>query len=140
MDFGHLSDLGLIFMAKSEKPHCGFPEKNYAKHAETLARKGHRVMVIEQVETPDQLKARNSAKPRGQPKEKVVRREKCALLSAGTIVDQEMLEATPLKMADDAFPQGSARLPGFCEALKGCPWAAPRLLAFACLSPRAAKN
>ena len=91
---GH-ADLGLIFMAKSEKPHCGFPEKNYAKHAETLARKGHRVMVIEQVETPDQLKARNSAKPRGQPKEKVVRREKCALLSAGTIVDQEMLEATP---------------------------------------------
>ena len=45
---------------KGEQPHCGFPEKNYAANAERLARAGHRVVVVEQVETP-----RSSRRPRG---------------------------------------------------------------------------
>jgi predicted component of type VI protein secretion system len=34
---------------KGEQPHAGFPEAVYAQMAETLARAGHRVVVVEQV-------------------------------------------------------------------------------------------
>ena len=47
---------------KGEQPHCGFPEKNYAANAERLARAGHRVVVVEQVETPAQLAARRAGR------------------------------------------------------------------------------
>ena len=50
-------DLGLMYM-RGEQPHAGFPEKNYAMHAEQLARNGHRVVCIEQTETPAQLAER----------------------------------------------------------------------------------
>ena len=54
---------------RGEQPHCGFPEANYHRHAERLARAGLRVVVIEQIETPDQLRLRNEQrKAAGKPK------------------------------------------------------------------------
>ena len=54
---------------QGEQPHCGFPEANYHRHAERLARAGLRVVVIEQIETPDQLRLRNEQrKAAGKPK------------------------------------------------------------------------
>ncbi|KAL7618769.1 hypothetical protein Lser_V15G01427 [Lactuca serriola] len=50
-------ELDLQYM-KGDQPHCGFPEKNFALNVEKLARKGYRVLVIEQTETPDQLESR----------------------------------------------------------------------------------
>ena len=44
---------------QGEQPHCGFPEKNYHNNAERLARAGLKVVVVEQTETPDQLRIRN---------------------------------------------------------------------------------
>lgn len=44
---------------QGEQPHCGFPEKNYHTHAERLARAGLKVVVVEQTETPEQLRIRN---------------------------------------------------------------------------------
>ena len=85
------SDLGLAYM-KGEQPHCGFPEKNYSANAERLARAGHRVVVVEQVETPAQLAERKAA---GQTKDSVVRREKVGILTKGTLVDIAMCEASP---------------------------------------------
>lgn len=40
--------LGIIYM-KGDRPHCGFPEAAYHQYAETLARAGYKVVVIEQV-------------------------------------------------------------------------------------------
>lgn len=74
---GH-QELGLEYM-KGEQPHCGFPEANYSRNAETLARRGYRVVVVEQVETPQMLAER---KKKGS-KDKVVKREKCAVLTCG---------------------------------------------------------
>ena len=85
------SDLGLAYM-KGEQPHCGFPEKNYAANAERLARAGHRVVVVEQVETPAQLAERRAA---GKTKDSVVAREKVGILTKGTLVDVGMCEASP---------------------------------------------
>ena len=48
-----------ITMLQGEQPHCGFPEKNYHHNAERLARAGLKVVVVEQTETPDQLRIRN---------------------------------------------------------------------------------
>eukprot|EP00899_Mesostigma_viride_P023184 jgi/Mesvir1/404/Mv11296-RA.1 len=85
-------ELSLEFM-KGDQPHCGFPEKNYTKNAEILARKGYRVLVVEQTETPQQLEERNRAS--GGSKDKVVRREVVAALTKGTLVDGDMLAASP---------------------------------------------
>ena len=49
----------VLLMWKGEQPHCGFPEKNYHQNAERLARAGLKVVVVEQIETPDQLRIRN---------------------------------------------------------------------------------
>ncbi|XP_076885218.1 DNA mismatch repair protein MSH6-like [Bidens hawaiensis] len=84
-------ELDLQYM-KGDQPHCGFPEKNFEVNAEKLARKGYRVLVVEQTETPDQLDKRR--KQEGS-KDKVVKREICAVITKGTLTDGEMLSANP---------------------------------------------
>ncbi|KAF9682541.1 hypothetical protein SADUNF_Sadunf05G0119700 [Salix dunnii] len=54
-------ELDLQYM-KGEQPHCGFPEKNFLMNVEKLARKGYRVLVVEQTETPEQLELRRKEK------------------------------------------------------------------------------
>eukprot|EP00258_Populus_trichocarpa_P024994 XP_024441013.1 DNA mismatch repair protein MSH6 [Populus trichocarpa] len=54
-------ELDLQYM-KGEQPHCGFPEKNFSLNVEKLARKGYRVLVVEQTETPEQLELRRKEK------------------------------------------------------------------------------
>jgi len=86
---------GLSFM-NGEQPHAGFPEAGYHAAAEALARAGHRVVVVEQTETPADLERRNVERKRcGQKPDKVVRRERVAVLSKGTLVDAEMVAARP---------------------------------------------
>ncbi|ONM54914.1 mismatch binding protein Mus3 [Zea mays] len=84
-------DLDLQYM-KGEQPHCGFPEKNLSVNLEKLAEKGYRVLVVEQTETPDQLELRR--KEMG-IKDKVVRREICAVVTKGTLIEGEHLLANP---------------------------------------------
>jgi DNA mismatch repair protein MSH6 len=87
--------LGLSYM-KGDQPHGGFPEAGYAAMAERLARAGHRVVVIEQTETPDLLAKRNEERKRkGLKKDNVVRREKVVVLTRGTMADPEMTAAEP---------------------------------------------
>ncbi|XP_026446226.1 DNA mismatch repair protein MSH6-like [Papaver somniferum] len=83
-------ELDLQYM-KGEQPHCGFPEKNFSMNAEKLARKGYRVLVVEQTETPDQLELRRK---KGS-KDKVVKREICAVVTKGTLTEGEMLTIKP---------------------------------------------
>ncbi|GMF49292.1 unnamed protein product [Phytophthora fragariaefolia] len=73
-------ELGLIYM-KGDKAHSGFPEIAYSKMSSQLVAKGYRVARVEQTETPEMLKVRNSTLAK---KAKVVRREVCSLLSIGT--------------------------------------------------------
>ncbi|KAI4341663.1 hypothetical protein MLD38_026357 [Melastoma candidum] len=84
-------ELDLQYM-KGDQPHCGFPERNYSMNVEKLARKGYRVLVIEQTETPEQLEIRR--KEHGS-KDRVVKREICSLITKGTLTDGEMLLAHP---------------------------------------------
>uniref|UniRef100_A0A0E0M117 DNA mismatch repair protein n=1 Tax=Oryza punctata TaxID=4537 RepID=A0A0E0M117_ORYPU len=84
-------ELDLQYM-KGDKPHCGFPEKNFEVNLEKLAKKGFRVLVVEQTETPEQLDLRR--KETG-VKDKVVRREICAMVTKGTLTEGESLLANP---------------------------------------------
>ncbi|KAG8663592.1 hypothetical protein MANES_01G227200v8 [Manihot esculenta] len=84
-------ELDLQYM-KGEQPHCGFPERNFSMNVEKLARKGYRVLVIEQTETPEQLELRRKEKG---SKDKVVKREICAVVTKGTLTEGELLAANP---------------------------------------------
>ncbi|XBH92070.1 hypothetical protein VPH35_083283 [Triticum aestivum] len=84
-------ELDLQYM-KGDQPHCGFPEKNLAVNLEKLAQKGYRVLVVEQTETPDQLELRRRETG---TKDKVVRREICAMVTKGTLTEGESLLANP---------------------------------------------
>ncbi|KAG2634955.1 hypothetical protein PVAP13_2NG321800 [Panicum virgatum] len=84
-------DLDLQYM-KGEQPHCGFPEKNLSVNLEKLAKKGYRVLVVEQTETPEQFELRRKAMG---IKDKVVRREICAMVTKGTLTEGEHLLANP---------------------------------------------
>ncbi|ESW35166.1 hypothetical protein PHAVU_001G212500 [Phaseolus vulgaris] len=86
-----VKELDLQYM-KGDQPHCGFPEKNFSMNVEKLARKGYRVLVVEQTETPEQLEIRRKEKG---SKDKVVRREICAVVTKGTLTDGELLSANP---------------------------------------------
>ncbi|KAF7804917.1 DNA mismatch repair protein MSH6 [Senna tora] len=86
-----VKELDLQYM-KGEQPHCGFPERNFSMNVEKLARKGYRVLVVEQTETPEQLEIRRKEKG---SKDKVVRREICAVVTKGTLTDGEFLSANP---------------------------------------------
>ncbi|RQO99996.2 hypothetical protein POPTR_014G121601v4 [Populus trichocarpa] len=80
-------ELDLQYM-KGEQPHCGFPEKNFSLNVEKLARKGYRVLVAEQTETPEQLELRHKEKG---SKDKVVKREICAVITKGTLTEGEII-------------------------------------------------
>ena len=82
-------DLGLLYM-KGDQPHCGFPEKAYPRYAEQLVRLGHRVVVVEQTETPDMLKARNAMRPKGTKQCMVVNREAVSILTKGTFMGSDL--------------------------------------------------
>lgn len=84
-------ELDLQYM-KGEQPHCGFPEKNFTENVEKLAQKGYRVLVVEQTETPDQLEQRRKATG---SKDKVVKREVCAVITKGTMTEGGMLATCP---------------------------------------------
>ncbi|CAN8308725.1 unnamed protein product [Cochlearia groenlandica] len=84
-------ELDLQYM-KGDQPHCGFPEKNFSVNIEKLVKKGYRVLVVEQTETPDQLERRRKEKG---SKDKVVKREICAVVTRGTLTDGEMLLTNP---------------------------------------------
>ena len=101
-----VKELGLIYM-KGEQPHAGFPEKNYQKNAETLARNGHKVVMIEQTETPAMLAERKKKDARC--KDTVVRREKIAVVTRGTMIDRVMVESCP--DAVGRYKQGRRRKP-----------------------------
>lgn len=83
--------LGLKYM-KGYRPHCGFPESAYTQMAAALAESGHRVVVIEQTETPEQLKQRNEElKSHGKRTDKAVNREQVAVITKGTMTDTDMM-------------------------------------------------
>ncbi|KAK4765995.1 hypothetical protein SAY87_007637 [Trapa incisa] len=84
-------ELDLQYM-KGEQPHCGFPERNFSMNVEKLARKGYRVLVVEQTETPEQLEIRRKEKG---SKDKVVKREICGVITKGTLTEGEILSANP---------------------------------------------
>ncbi|KAJ6941380.1 hypothetical protein NC651_007233 [Populus alba x Populus x berolinensis] len=84
-------ELDLQYM-KGEQPHCGFPEKNFSLNVEKLARKRYRVLVVDQTETPEQLELRRKEKG---SKDKVVKREMCAVITKGTLTEGELLSANP---------------------------------------------
>ncbi|CAM9367467.1 unnamed protein product [Chrysoparadoxa australica] len=77
-----MEELDLIYM-KGEKAHSGFPEISYGKYSNILVQKGYKVARVEQTETPQMLKERNS-KSAKHSKDKVVRRELCSIMSSGT--------------------------------------------------------
>jgi DNA mismatch repair protein MSH6 len=67
---------------KGHVAHAGFPEISYATMAEKLVSAGYKVARVEQTETPEQLQERK--KRTSGPKPKVVNREVCSILTAGT--------------------------------------------------------
>lgn len=105
-------ELDLQYM-KGDQPHCGFPEKNFSTNVEKLARKGYRVLVVEQTETPDQLERRR--KEQGS-KDKVVKREICGVVTKGTLIDGEMVAANPEAsyLFAVAESSGADRIYGVC--------------------------
>ncbi|XP_027099310.1 DNA mismatch repair protein MSH6-like isoform X1 [Coffea arabica] len=103
-------ELDLQYM-KGDQPHCGFPEKNFSMNVEKLARKGYRVLVVEQTETPEQLEMRRREMG---SKDKVVKREICAVVTKGTLTEGEMLSANPdaayLMSVIENFPSSGNQL------------------------------
>ena len=65
-----------------KKLHVGFPEKILEEKANKLINEGFKVAVIEQMETPEQLKERNLTS--GKKKETCVKRELCNVFTKGT--------------------------------------------------------
>lgn len=72
--------LGFSYM-KGCPAHAGFPEIGYGGFCERLVKAGYKVARVEQTETPDMMKVR---KQRGAKGVKVVNREVCSIVSAGT--------------------------------------------------------
>ena len=78
--------LELNWMGDKRKCHVGFPERVLDKNAAKLVDLGYKVVVVEQTETPEQLKQRNLAS--SGKKEKAVSREVTEVYTKGTYVDE----------------------------------------------------
>ena len=64
------------------------------RYLDKLVALGHKVGVVEQMETPAELEARNAQRPKGQKKETAVRRELCEVRTLGTDPENEKPAAT----------------------------------------------
>ena len=74
--------LGFNYM-KGQDAHAGFPESAYGNFCARLVKAGHKVARVEQTETPDMLTERKKKTKVGK-KPKVVNREVCSIVTAGT--------------------------------------------------------
>ena len=74
---------GFAYM-KGHIAHCGFPEAAYGKFVDMLIRAGYKVARVEQTETPEQLQERKKKHKGKGGVPKVVNREVCSILTAGT--------------------------------------------------------
>ena len=84
-------------------PMCGVPVHSADAYLARLIRAGHRVAIAEQVETPDEARAR--AKAEGKPSSKVlVARQIIRFVTAGTLTEDTLLE-----------PRRANRLAALCE-------------------------
>ncbi|RDS78503.1 DNA mismatch repair protein MutS [Alteriqipengyuania lutimaris] len=84
-------------------PMCGVPVHSADGYLARLIRAGHRVAIAEQVETPDEAKAR--AKAEGKPSSKVlVARQIIRFVTAGTLTEDALLE-----------PRRANRLAAVCD-------------------------
>jgi len=75
---GHAGDGGDI-------PMCGVPWHSYETYLERLIRKGYKVAICEQVETPEEAKKRGGYKA-------LVRREVVRVVTQGTLTEDSLLE------------------------------------------------
>lgn len=82
--------LELRWMSGSKKLHVGFPEKVLNKYLEILVEHGHKVVVVEQLETPRQmerrLKSETVSKIKHKGTNKVISRGITNIYSRGTFV------------------------------------------------------
>lgn len=84
-------------------PMCGVPVHSADGYLARLIRAGHRVAIAEQVETPDEARAR--AKAEGKPSSKVlVARKIIRFVTAGTLTEDTLLE-----------PRRANRLAALCD-------------------------
>ena len=74
--------MGFNYM-KGQDAHAGFPEIAYGNFCERFVKAGYKVARIEQTETPEMLNQRKKRTKVGQ-KPKVVNRELCSIVTAGT--------------------------------------------------------
>ncbi|CAG9475109.1 unnamed protein product [Plasmodium vivax] len=82
---------GLNWMGGEQKPHLGFPEQSLHLYAKKVINSGHKVVVIEQMETPKELEQRN--KETCGPKDKAIKREINEIFTKGTILHDNMLSS-----------------------------------------------
>lgn len=66
-------------------PMCGVPVHNYATYTEKLVKKGYKIAVCEQVETPEQAKKRGY--------KAVVNRQVVRIVTAGTLTEEHLLDS-----------------------------------------------
>ena len=78
--------LELNWMGDKRKCHVGFPEKVLEKNAAKLVDCGYKVVVVEQTETPEQLKQRNLSS--SGKKDKAVSRAVTDIFTKGTYIDE----------------------------------------------------
>jgi len=88
-------DITLTKRGKSDGediPMCGVPFHSYEPYLAKLIRAGFKVAICEQVETPDEAKARTKAE--GKPASKaLVRRDVVRVVTSGTLTEDNLLEA-----------------------------------------------
>ena len=89
-----------------KKLHVGFPEKCVEEKTNLLVREGYKVAIVEQMETPDQMKER--VKSSGTKVEKCVTRELCNVFTKGTFYKEDK------KINIDTFNPGNNK---FCVSL-----------------------
>lgn len=66
-------------------PMCGVPVHNYASYTERLVKKGYKIAVCEQTETPEQAKQRGS--------KSIVNRHVVRIITAGTLTEEHLLDS-----------------------------------------------
>lgn len=82
-------DIALTKRGKTEGtdiPMCGIPFHAFEQYMGKLVREGHRVAICEQVETPEEAKARGGYKA-------LVRREVVRIVTPGTVTEEALLDA-----------------------------------------------
>ncbi len=110
-------ELDIVLTKRGKKegddiPMCGVPHHSHESYLNKLIKKGYKIAICEQIETPEEAKKQRGYKA-------VVKREVTRIVTQGTITDEKLLEKDSYNNLSSIYIEGDLATIAWCDISTG---------------------